>query len=269
MSSHPASRPLSSYIKIDRTSHKPLYLQLHNSFEQAIRKGVLMPGAKLPTEHELIEELGISRIVVRQAYDALVHEGLIVRERRRGTFVRATNYGVFIGKLFSYREELAISGENPATRVLRFERVLTPASLTMDPRLEGTAFVNPDDPTCWHLERIRRISEHAHVHQDTYLPAAELPGLDEHNFAQESLYQVLSQRYGRRPARSHRDLFAETADERIAQLLDTDPGAALLVLLNHTYDAKNHLVEITYERYAGHSVSFEFDVDEDGLLRSV
>ena len=255
-------------ISIDRSSRTPLYMQLHDSLESAIRRGDLMPGAKLPTEHELIKELGVSRIVVRQAYDALVHDGLIVRERGRGTYVRATNYGVFMGKLFSYREELAISGQNPATRVLKFERILTPAELTIDPLLSGTTFVDPVDPTCWHLERIRRINERAHVHQDTYLPAGELPGLDEYDFAKDSLYHVLAQRYGKRPSHSHRELFAETATDRIAELLDVKPGSALLVLLNHTYDAEDELVEVTYERYAGNSVSFEFDVDEEGLRRS-
>lgn len=258
-----------SCIKIDRSSRTPLYVQLHDSLERAIRRGELMPGAKLPTEHELIKELGVSRIVVRQAYDALVHDGLIVRERGRGTFVRATNYGVFMGKLFSYREELAISGQNPATRVLSFERVLTPAELTMDPLLANTAFVDPADPSCWHLERIRRINEQAYVHQDTFLPASDLPGLDEYDFARDSLYHVLAQRYGKRPTHSHRELFAENASEHIAELLGAEPGSALLVLLNHTYDMANELVEVTYERYAGNSVSFEFDVDEEGLRRSV
>lgn len=255
-------------IKLDRSSHTPLYIQLYKAFVRAIRRGDIDAGSKLPTEYELINSLGVSRVVVRQAYDALVRDGLIIRERGRGTFVRATNYGVFMGKLFSYQEELAISGQSPDTKVVGFTRELTPAKLTMDPLVTGTDFVNPSDPSCWHIERVRRINETANVYQDTFLPASCLPGLDNYDFAKDSLYRTLTQRFNMRPTRSHRELYSELANDVVAGYLGVRPGEALLVLLNHTFDQHNRLVEVTYERYAGNTVSFEFDVDSSGLQRT-
>lgn len=255
-------------ISLDRSSHTPLYIQLYKAFARAIRRGEIDAGSKLPTEYELINGLGISRVVVRQAYDALVRDGLIIRERGRGTFVRATNYGVFMGKLFSYQEELAISGQSPDTKVVGFTRELTPAKLTMDPLVTGTDFVNPSDPSCWHIERVRRINETANVYQDTFLPASCLPGLDNYDFAKDSLYRTLTQRFNMRPTRSHRELYSELANDVVAGYLGVQPGEALLVLLNHTFDQHNRLVEVTYERYVGNTVSFEFDVDSSGLQRT-
>lgn len=255
-------------ITLDRSSHTPLYMQLYKGLAHAIRRGDIDAGSKLPTEYELIQQLGVSRVVVRQAYDALVRDGLIIRERGRGTFVRATNYGVFMGKLFSYQEELAISGQSPETRVVGFQKELTPANLTMDPLVIGTDFVNPSDPSCWHIERVRRINETANVYQNTYLPASCLPGLDNYDFAKDSIYRTLTQRFGMRPTRSHRELYSEIADATSAAYLGVDPGTALLVLLNHTFDQRGRLVEVTYERYVGNTVSFEFDVDNGGLQRT-
>lgn len=55
----------------------------------AIRLGILDPGARLPPERELAEQLGISRSTLRQAITTLVQSGLLVsvRGRRGGTFV--------------------------------------------------------------------------------------------------------------------------------------------------------------------------------------
>lgn len=269
---HPRSRPTWEEgrlpITLDRSSRTPLYVQLYECLARAIQRGDIEAGTKLPTEFELIQQLGVSRVVVRQAYDALVSDGLVIRERGRGTFVRATNYGVFMGKLFSYQEELALSGESPSTRMLLFRRELTPAKLTIDPLVVGTDFVNPSDPSCWHLERVRRINETSSVYQNTFLPAFCLPGLDAYNFDEDSLYRTLTQRYGMRPTRSHRELYSESANERVADLLNIEPGSALLVLINHTYDQNDRLVEVTYERYAGNSVSFQFDVSSSRIRRS-
>jgi GntR family transcriptional repressor for pyruvate dehydrogenase complex len=55
----------------------------------AIRLGVLEPGARLPPERELAEQLGISRSTLRQALTTLVQSGHLIalRGRSGGTFV--------------------------------------------------------------------------------------------------------------------------------------------------------------------------------------
>ncbi|MBI3709472.1 MAG: FadR family transcriptional regulator [Proteobacteria bacterium] len=52
-----------------------------------IMSGKLTPGARLPTEHEMIAALGVSRTVVREAVSALRAEGLVVTRQGVGAFV--------------------------------------------------------------------------------------------------------------------------------------------------------------------------------------
>lgn len=52
-----------------------------------IRAGRLRPGSRLPTEHELMAALGVSRTVVREAVSALRAEGLVVTRQGSGAFV--------------------------------------------------------------------------------------------------------------------------------------------------------------------------------------
>src|ERR671933_528667 len=55
----------------------------------AIRLGILAPGARLPSERDMAEQLGISRSTLRQAITTLVQSGHLtsVRGRGGGTFV--------------------------------------------------------------------------------------------------------------------------------------------------------------------------------------
>lgn len=73
--------------RIDPNSPVPLYYQLKTLILEDIARGAYKPGEQLPTEHQLCEEYGISRTPVHRALAELAAEGVIFRERRRGTFV--------------------------------------------------------------------------------------------------------------------------------------------------------------------------------------
>jgi DNA-binding FadR family transcriptional regulator len=55
-----------------------------------INSGRLGPGARLPTERELVEQLGLPRSAIRRALDGLEQDGMIVRYVGRGTFLAPT-----------------------------------------------------------------------------------------------------------------------------------------------------------------------------------
>ena len=57
---------------LDRTSPMPLYHQLKERLVERIASGTWPPESRLPSERELCELFGISRITVRQALDQLV-----------------------------------------------------------------------------------------------------------------------------------------------------------------------------------------------------
>ena len=69
---------------------RPLTLiaQVEQTLRRAVNEGVF-PGDRLPTTVDLSEQLGVSRETVRLALDSLQREGLLVKHRRRGTFVNA------------------------------------------------------------------------------------------------------------------------------------------------------------------------------------
>lgn len=74
-------------IPLDRGSAVPLYQQLESYLRQHILSGSLLPGARLPATRQLAQDLEISRITVRNAYDELESQGLISSREGSGTYV--------------------------------------------------------------------------------------------------------------------------------------------------------------------------------------
>lgn len=84
--SQPAGDPASDFGRLDRPP------QLKSRVEQVLRQAITegrFPGGRLPTEVELAEQLGVSRETVRLAAEVLQRDGLLVKIRRKGTFLQA------------------------------------------------------------------------------------------------------------------------------------------------------------------------------------
>lgn len=78
----------SMQIYISPGGDLPIYRQIMRQITDAIAGGHLRHGDKLTSQRELAEQLVISPLTVKKAYDELEREGLIATERGRGTFVR-------------------------------------------------------------------------------------------------------------------------------------------------------------------------------------
>jgi GntR family transcriptional regulator / MocR family aminotransferase len=78
---------------IDRASTLSLQHQLRLRLIEAIHRGVLRPGRKLPSSRQLSEQIGVSRNTVTLAYDALLAEGHLLTRPRSGIFVASEIQG--------------------------------------------------------------------------------------------------------------------------------------------------------------------------------
>ena len=72
---------------MDQSPQSPRYIQVYAAIRDWIYQGSYKPGQRLPTEGELCDLFGVSRITTRKAVDMLVDEELVVRQPGRGTFV--------------------------------------------------------------------------------------------------------------------------------------------------------------------------------------
>jgi GntR family transcriptional regulator len=86
MSNPPAPQRLLSRLRLER-SGVPIYVQLRDQIQEAIRTGLVDSGERLPTMRQVAVALKIDLNTVRHAYDALERAGALTLERGRGSFV--------------------------------------------------------------------------------------------------------------------------------------------------------------------------------------
>ena len=72
---------------VNPSDELPIYRQLMRQVTDAIAGGKVVPGEQLPSHRDLAEQLVIAPLTVKKAYDELEHQGLIVTQRGRGTFI--------------------------------------------------------------------------------------------------------------------------------------------------------------------------------------
>ncbi|MEW9838180.1 winged helix-turn-helix domain-containing protein [Mesorhizobium marinum] len=74
---------------------QPLYQRIADDFAARIASGTLKVGERLPSERQMADDLGYSRMTARQALKVLERRGLVETRTGRGAFVRAPRSGVY------------------------------------------------------------------------------------------------------------------------------------------------------------------------------
>lgn len=199
----------------------PLYRQVREILVQRIARGDWPPGALLPAEPKLGQELGVSPGTVRKALDELAAENLVVRQQGRGTFIAAQTPD---SALFHFFRLIDPRGQRvtPSSRELGREQ--GPATHEERSRLglRGRARVT-------RVRRLRQAGDGAIIER-IVVPSALFADLHDHpGELPNTLYDLYQRRYGRTVRRASETLQAvAVADPADARLLQLEPGAPAL-----------------------------------------
>ncbi len=175
------------------------------------------PGTAAPSERDLVQRFGVARMTVRQAMDALVAEGLLVRIPGRGTFVAQPRTQP--GRLQSFSEEMARRGllAESQTLVARREKA--------GPGVARALSLTEGDPVI-HWKRLRRADSLPMCVEDAYLNEVLIPGFLQSGMP-TSLYEALDAR-GLRPTWAEDSITAGVASADDAAALEIAAGAPVL-----------------------------------------
>ncbi len=233
-------------INIDRTSPVPLYFQLAQHYEAAIRSGALKVGSRLDNEVQLAERLGMSRPTVRAAFLYLSNKGLVVRKRGAGTLVANKSIDRDV-ELTSLYDDLAAAGQTPATQVIRNEVIHATDRVAGALQLPERALVNS-------LQRIRLADGEPIALMHNFLPAA-LVHLSIEMLEQHGLYELL-RASGIRMSSATQRMCAKNASAAEARTLGETRGAALLTMERIAYDDTGRPVEFGQHLYRASRYAF-------------
>jgi GntR family transcriptional regulator len=221
---------------IDRESKLPLYHQLYDLLRSAILRGDWGPGAILPSESELLDRHQVSRATVRQALEALVQEGLIYRQRGRGSFVAHPVMEHATVRIISFTEDMRQRGFDPGTEVL--SAGLVPASAEIADRL----LVDSGEKLA-RLERLRLADGEPLSIEISYLVSRLCPGILQHDYAARSLRKTLAESYNLRLVSARQSLRAIPASSVMAPLLAIKPNVPLLYIERVSFSQNESPVE--------------------------
>jgi DNA-binding GntR family transcriptional regulator len=224
----------------------PLYHQLAQAIEAAIRDGELAPGDRFENELALASRLSLSRPTTRRAIQELVDKGLLVRKRGVGTQVvqNPVHRRVELTSLF---DDLARAGQQPTTDLLDYRRITVDEEIAVELNLK----VDSEVVT---IQRLRCANGEPLAVMTNYLPAELAPGPEE--LEANGLYQALRAR-GIHIRLARQRIGAKPATKSEAKLLGEKPGAPLLTMSRTAFDDSGRAVEFGSHCYRASRYYFE------------
>jgi DNA-binding GntR family transcriptional regulator len=228
----------------------PLYFQLSQAIEAAIRDGELAPGDRFENELALAKRLTLSRPTTRRAIQELVDKGLLVRKRGVGTQVVQSPVHRRV-ELTSLFDDLARAGQDPSTQLLEYHVGRADDDIAAELNLAGGHEVVT-------IQRLRCANGEPLAVMTNYLPVelAPEPGELEGSGLYHSLrargvhIRLARQRIGARPAtRTESRLLEEKAGAPLLTMSRTafDDSGKAVEYGNHCYRASRYYIETTLD----------------------
>lgn len=230
------------YSPVDPHSPIPLYYQIYLDLHQMIQRGIIPAGGMLPPEMEICQAYNVGRQTVRQALARLVDEDIVERFAGRGTFVRAhpRHTQFFLDRSFS--QQMRELGRVPHSSVLNVEASTIHAENIPALRdLKGAS--------CVIIERLRLGNDEPICHQCSTVLTRRCPGIEQEDFANQSLYEILSARYQLIVTRIDHVVRAVAADDYRAELLGVPEGTPLLFVGTTAYSDNGEIIECSSTYY--------------------
>lgn len=227
---------------LDRSKDsKPLYLQIKDVLKHKIITNEYTVGSTIPSENELEEMFGVSRMTIRQAVNELVNEGLLRKERGRGkgTVVLSNAIADKLSTVKSFTQKMQEQG------LILKNKQINISLVNPEPNIASALNIEPTDKVL-SLSRIRMVNNDIIMYSISSVPASlELP-FDAKLY--DSLYQLLA---AQNIQISHAEEYIEAmlADEEISRALEIPLNAAVLKRTRISQDQYNRNVEYTTTYY--------------------
>ncbi len=222
----------------------PRYYQLKEIIRERIMTGEWAPGTLIPSERELCERYGISRMTARQSITELVSEGLLYREQGKGTYVGRPKIAQQLLRLTGFTEDMQARAQRPGARVLSAE--MWPADEATAERLR----VKLGQPV-YKLRRLRLADSEPLALETSCITFIGCERLLESDLERDSLYQLLAHSFDMPPLEAEQELEADLAGEEEARLLDVPVGSPVLRTRRVTTTRRNQPVEYATSVYRG------------------
>lgn len=222
--------------QVEEKLRTPLYHQVYLILRNKIFEQEFSVGDLLFSEEETSQVFGVSRITARRALNELAIEGLVVRERGRGTRVvhnvAATPVRANVEGML---ENIMALGLETEVTLLLF-RYVSPSDHV------ATLLDCSEGDKVQHAVRMRRLEGEPFSHLVTYVPEYVGRSYEKEELVTTPLLTLL-ERSGVVVSRAEQTLTATLADSEVALALNVEMGSPLLRIRRVVFDQGNRPVE--------------------------
>lgn len=230
------------------------YAKIRNDVRNKIISGKYKPGTLLPKESEMIMKYSASKLTIKKAMDELVNEGLIVKRRGSGTFVKGLStedieklkvVNQFQGSSAFFADKVVES------RILVFEVVKSEPEI-----MERLGLSEVSD--LYHVVRTRLIDEDPYVIESTYMPVDLIKNLT-FEICSGSIYEYIEDELGLTIGSAHRRIEARKGTDEELTELGGEFGDPIVLVSQVGYLSDGRTFEFStnvhrYDKYAFETV---------------
>lgn len=194
-----------------------------------------LPHEVIPTERQMAERFGVSRVTIQKALDILELDAIIYRRRGAGSFVAPPRTARNL-ELRSFSEEMALRGIKVRSEVLGIDHLRS----NQKSKDYWVALSNP----AYRIERLRFSDNTPLALETSYISLSAAPGIDKLDLS-GSLYKVLEEDYAIEIASADEHISPILPDKRTSKILKIAQGVPVLEVIRTGFNSRGELIEST------------------------
>lgn len=240
-------------LQLASSSMVPLYTQIKEALRAKILDGSYQAHQRLPSESEMIDAFGVSRITVRQAVSDLQKEGLLFKIHGKGTFVATPKVSQELTHLQGFGEAMHRLGHETSSQVLALGLAKGNAVVCQKLGLDEGATVTE-------ICRVRYLNREPVSVDYSYLAPDIGAKLSKSSLGERDLFSLLENELGRRLHSADVEIDATSASEQVAAALKIKPGAPVLRIERLTYAAHAQPLVFEYLHYRSENFKYKLKI---------
>lgn len=239
---------------IDKGSTTPMHHQLYKIVQERIENGTYRTGTHLPSETELQNEFGVSRITVRRAISDLANRGLVRKYHGKGTVVLAKKNLRVLSDFASFSGDSHKLGGRVLSIILNLDEIIP------DLNVSENLSTKPGERV-YRLVRLRTLNGELVSLQHSYVPTTLGIKIGKGDFNETTSLYAFLEEHGAVPSSADETIESFEPDPEIRNQLYLKEGEWVFYKQRVTYNSENQPIEYSENYYRADKYRYKVHIE--------